>query len=150
MKKLYSNHWSIALLAVAFLTLQWSSTHIHVSGSHNHGGEEHHHKALAHQHHAHHDHDYHPGSLDVAQDLFGDLVSHDSHHDSEAVVELSYDCTTCYSKVLAKPVSLFSPGIMLATGSRLVVGRLHYSSVDVYKKHFHYISPAVRAPPMQA
>lgn len=45
-----SNYALLLLLVAAFLTMQWSTTHIHLAEHHNHDGDHHQHQAEAHAH----------------------------------------------------------------------------------------------------
>ena len=70
----YSKMLFLALL-ISFLSLQWSSAHIHLAEQHDHGGDHHQHEIEAHSHHQ--------------------TLSADSAHsidDSDKLVELDLDC----------------------------------------------------------
>ena len=69
------NKMLFLVLLVSFLSLQWSSAHIHLAEQHNHDGTHHQHEIEAHSHHQ--------------------TLSADSAHsidDSDKLVELDLDC----------------------------------------------------------
>ena len=69
------NKMLFLVLLVSFLSLQWSSAHIHLAEQHNHDGTHHQHEIEAHAHHQ--------------------ALSADSAHstdDSDNLVELDLDC----------------------------------------------------------
>jgi hypothetical protein len=45
-----SNHWLLLFFVLAFLTMQWSTTHIHLATQHHHNGKHHHHTIKTHAH----------------------------------------------------------------------------------------------------
>lgn len=51
-KKITKNFstYTLLLLITAFLTMQWSSTHVHLPEQHNHDGSQHQHQAKLHSH----------------------------------------------------------------------------------------------------
>lgn len=137
------------MLITAFLVLQWSSTHIHLAGQHDHDGAEHQHEVLSHQHQSGSGHI--DALVDVAENTnLGTEFGLDSHVDSSGVVELSHDCTNCYSQAIAKLVSQFPPALLLYTRSRSVPGPAGFYSTDLPYNYLAYSLPAVRAPPVFA
>ena len=83
------------LLIMAFLMLQWSSSHIHLSQQHDHGQGQHDHSV---QLHAHQEGSQHLDAIDVADN---------NHHSGDtAVLELDYNCTCSVTENLAKLPSL--------------------------------------------
>ena len=144
-RKYQFNKLFIFVLTAAFLTLQWSSTHIHLAEHHDHDGGEHQHQVAAHQHQlsAHH--------ADVLDGVFdADLNSDhniESGTGSDNVVELDNDCTTCYSqhvgKVVSAAVELYitcgpEPAFCLAASPH---------ADDPPRGYLHYHTPTLRGPP---
>ncbi len=76
--KIWSNHLLLLLLVTAFLTMQWSSAHIHLSEQHNHDGIHHQHQTKTHAHNVTNQ----TGAIDF------------SHQTSHAdVIDLVYECS---------------------------------------------------------
>lgn len=134
----------LAILITAFLALQWSSTHIHLAAQHDHDGAEHRHEVLSHQHQGV---SHHADALDVAENVDVGL-GHNDHLGSQGVVELNHDCTTCSSQVIAKLVSLFSPGLPTYAESGTMVDRPGFYTFDLPRTALVFRRPAVRAPPV--
>ncbi len=62
MMRLHKNKIWLFVLITAFLTMQWSTAHIHFSEIHDHNGSHHEHYSEV---HAHHSIDHHASILDV-------------------------------------------------------------------------------------
>jgi len=92
MKKLYLNKFLLFSLVAAFLSLQWSSTHIHLAEQHEHDGGQHRHAATAHKHLLT---NHHSDAFDIAASV--DL-------DHSNVVELEHTCTASITKLLKHAV----------------------------------------------
>jgi len=93
------------MLITAFLTMQWSATHIHLAEHHDHDGSHHQHSIEA---HAHQQADHHTDNIDSSHQN-GDL----------SVVELDYEYnipggkiktpTTAIIRVNLLQITLFQP-----------------------------------------
>jgi len=138
MNKLCFNKPLLLSLITAFIFLQWSATHIHLSGEHQHDGDHHQHTATAHQHQfANH----HTDNLDPATDVL-------SHSDTNKVIELEQVCTQFHGKLAAQlafiqPASwdIFEPHVL----SSSLVSSYEFDSYQIYHQ---YTSIRLRAPPV--
>lgn len=76
----------VFIIITAFLSLQFSSAHVHLAAQHEHGDGQHQHTATAHNHQISTHHDV----IDSAyNERTSELVSHETH----TVVELEQFCT---------------------------------------------------------
>ena len=64
--KFRSNKIFLLLLVTAFLTVQWSATHIHLAEHHDHDGSHHQHNIQA---HAHYTTNHHTDSIETAHEI---------------------------------------------------------------------------------
>jgi hypothetical protein len=80
MQRICPNKTLLLFLITAFLTLQWTATHIHLAEHHDHDGNHHQHNIQAHVHYAS---SQHADTLDSAHAT-----------DDYSVVELDNDCTS--------------------------------------------------------
>ena len=89
--KFRHNKMLFLVLLVSFLSLQWSSAHIHLSGQHDHDDSHHQHEIEA---HAHHD----------------SLSSHGAHSidDTDKLVELDLDCNRYHTSKYDSQCIIFS------------------------------------------
>jgi hypothetical protein len=91
----------VFILITAFLSLQWSSAHIHLAAQHEHDGGQHQHAATAHNHQL----TNHRDVIDSASVTHvTELVSHESH----TVVELDQLCTLFHGKHIDQSPVIFS------------------------------------------
>ena len=121
-------------LAIAFLTMQSASAHIHLASSHNHDGADHSHSQIAHSHNVA---SHHVEAFDQNQN---------SH--TNQVVELSHDGIVKYVKWLndleSQTVLVTSPSCCEPT----VVTQSYFDNPFVYRS-FHFRSNVkARAPPI--
>ena len=80
MQRICPNKTLLLFLITAFLTLQWTATHIHLAEHHDHDGNHHQHNIQAHVHYASSHH--------------ADTLDSDHAKDDYSVVELDNDCTS--------------------------------------------------------
>lgn len=131
----------IFILITAFLSLQWSSAHIHLADEHEHSGEQHEHSVTAHDHQlvSHHRDVIDSANMDIA----ADSIAHDNHK----VIELEQLCTLYHGKNLDKsPILLSSIGTFFYQ----VYERKHsFTSVKTlsYNSYLETTSVRLRAPP---
>tara|TARA_B100000446_G_scaffold144900_1_gene138159 strand:- start:44 stop:466 length:423 start_codon:yes stop_codon:yes gene_type:complete len=130
---LTSKIWQL-FLAIAFLTMQTASAHIHLSSTHNHDGVDHSHTQVAHSHNiaSHH------------VDAFAQ--NQDSH--SNQVVELSQDGIVKYAKWLS---DLESQGVLLTSFSCCelkIVTQSYFDKPFRYRSFRFRSNVQARAPPI--
>ena len=82
------NHALLFVLITAFLTMQWTTAHIHLSQNHSHTGSQHHHKVETHGHQLT---DQYVIDYDVDSD-----VSHEVSHAN--IVDIDHKCTLSKSE----------------------------------------------------
>ena len=88
MTTIRDNKFFIFLLITAFLSLQWSSTHIHLAENHDHDGGVHQHEQET------HNHDLAGHHIDVIDTNSDFEISHDDNN----VVELEQVCASSHGK----------------------------------------------------
>lgn len=93
MRKKNNTKALLLLLITAFLSLQWSFTHIHLGQHHNHGDGQHSHSASI---HTHQPVSHHQDVIDVGQ---ADVLP---HTDETPVLELAPDCTCSQVNLVSK------------------------------------------------
>ena len=89
--KFRDNKMLLLVLLVSFLSLQWSTAHIHLAAQHDHDGTHHQHEIEAHSHHQ--------------------SLSSDSSHsidDSDNLVELDLDCNRYATSKYDSQYTVFS------------------------------------------
>lgn len=95
-KLIQSKSIFLVLLSIAFLSMQWSYVHVHLSEHHNHDGSHHQHNVELHSHHA--------GAID-----------HSHSMDDRQGVKIEQECSHSNGSKLAKfsptalPVSYLQP-----------------------------------------
>jgi len=98
------------VLAIAFLSMQWSSAHIHLAQHHDHDGSHHQHASQGHSHSLTQSHTFE--SVTAPSSHHGDAIDVQAHsqadlnHDS--VVEIGEECTLTASLCLDVPLALIS------------------------------------------
>lgn len=126
----------IFILLAAFLSLQWSSAHIHLASQHEHDGDQHQHAATAHNHQlaTHH------------QDII-DFT--DVEHESSSVVELDKLCTIFKAKQVEPepvPVVLAQAEILLSPADSIEVTFYPFKQLS-FNHYLENTSVRLRAPP---
>lgn len=121
-------------LITAFLTMQWSSAHIHLAKHHDHDGNHHKHASQGHLHDlgSHHD-----NAIDVA---------HADDHSN--VVELDHECTSPgFNKLDDLPVAQDR----VSNNFQIIVHRTHVVPTVViqpFSSWLNYSTVRLRAPPL--
>lgn len=82
-------HSLLLVLVTAFLSMQWTTTHIHLAEHHDHDGGHHQHSTETHAHQLANQH--------------SDVIDSSHHND---VVELDHQCTNAKGKYKEKPSAL--------------------------------------------
>jgi hypothetical protein len=123
----------LLFLVTAFLTVQWTTAHIHLAEHHDHDGSHHQHDIQA---HAHHSSDHHADSVD-SSDVTGD-------HD---VVELDHECSSpCWKNLGDQPVASGLPELRLMASSQSS-GVILPEADDNKQSYLTYSTIRLRAPP---
>lgn len=130
----------ILLLITAFLSLQWSSSHIHLAAYHDHDGEHHQHNVTAHNHQL----TKHQDVIDSASDVhINELVSHESH----TVVEIEQLCISVKVKYVDQLAVL---PVLLAADYRLYKNHndlIKFVTSASYNSYLDSSTVLSRAPP---
>lgn len=82
MTKFRLNRTMFFVLVTAFLSMQWSSAHIHLAEHHEHGGSHHQHEVEAHAHQS------------ITQDDNSSSSTHQIDNHNVNVVEIDHQCNT--------------------------------------------------------
>ena len=131
----------VFILITAFLSLQWSSAHIHLAEHHEHDGGQHQHAATTHNHHL----SNHSDVIDsVSITHVTELLLHESH----TVIELEQLCTLFHSKHIDQSpciINLISTLFNQAYGNEPDVKSVTYFSFNSY---LETTSIRLRAPPL--
>ncbi|MDH5387946.1 MAG: hypothetical protein OEY06_05820 [Gammaproteobacteria bacterium] len=94
MTKHQPNYSLLFVLITAFLSMQWSATHIHLSEHHDHDNSQHQHNVAT---HAHLLANHHADSIDSIQ-----------HADNSNVVELDQQCSTATVKKITPSIAIIA------------------------------------------
>lgn len=124
-------------LVTAFLFLQWSAVHVHLSDEHAHDEGLHQHTVTAHQHQLD---SHHPDAIDVNGDSL-------SHADSNKIVELDHACTQVHGKFAQHYASLPPCTWDAATRSGVYLRGAVVPQSDTYQAYHQYTALRLRAPP---
>lgn len=136
MNKLCFNKTLLLTLITAFIFLQWSATHIHLSGEHQHNGDQHQHDVTAHQHQLE---NHHTDNIDLTADTL-------SHSDGNKVVELEQVCTQFHGKIAEDYVITPSAPYIAYQPSASATLFKPYRA-ESYQSYYQYSSIRLRAPP---
>ena len=138
MRKHSFNNPLLYCLVAAFLSLQWSATHIHLAGEHEHDGGQHQHVVTAHQHQLA---SHHPDAIDVASDIL-------SHDDSSKIVELEYICAKFHGSLSELFVVVPSTECHSFKNNISLHSFVALYQQDAYQNYHQYTSNRLRAPPV--
>lgn len=130
----------VFILITAFLSLQWSSAHIHLAAQHEHDGSHHQHSVTTHNHQAATLHDV----IDSASaDDISELVSHESH----TVVDIDQHCTLFHGKHIDQPSIV--PGSTSALFCLTHASKHSFTSITdfSFNSYLETTSIRLRAPP---
>lgn len=134
MTKIRLNQILLLTLVTAFLTLQWSSTHIHLAQHHNHDGDHHQHQIESHSH--------------QSIDNFVDANVLADHNNDFNVVKLDHEVSSQKIEKLEKPFTTVIPPTSLGQLSQTEVDNSVFSELINTKLSYLYQSPSKsRAPP---
>ncbi|MCK4705138.1 MAG: hypothetical protein KAT90_06640 [Gammaproteobacteria bacterium] len=132
MTKHQLNYSLLFALITAFLSMQWSATHIHLSEHHDHDNSQHQHDIEAHAH--------------LLANFHADSIGSLQHADNSNVVELDQQCSTAAVKKI-------TPGIAIIASTKLQQSLSQASSfelTDQLNNKLGYLSHSAarpRAPP---
>lgn len=129
------NNVLLFVLVTAFLTMQWTATHIHLSQKHNHSGSHHQHKVENHNH-------------DLTDKYVIDYAIDESHEVSHAnVVNIDHKYTLSksekqkYTSLAVAPPSYQLPQTFLPTSVKIPV------NLNTKLSYFDRSTVNPRAPP---
>lgn len=129
---LKSKIWQL-FLAIAFLSMQSASAHIHLASSHDHDGHDHSHSQVIHAH-------------DVSSHHVDAFESELESHTSQAV-ELCQDGIVKYGKKLSDLESHAFLVSSFSSNEQSIVPQSYFDNSLVYRR-FHFLSKVqARAPP---
>ena len=129
--KILSNY-ALLLLITAFLTMQWSSTHVHLPEQHSHHGSQHQHLANLHSH-------------SLIDEVNASHVSHEVSHAN--VITFDLECSfQKQQKTNNLPVALISEAPQLVTSLWLISYKFPVP-LDHPLSYFRYSTNHPRAPP---
>jgi len=138
MIKLSFNKPLLVSLITAFLFLQWSSTHIHLTAEHEHDSGKHQHQATTHQHQLT---SHHIDAIDIASNTL-------SHADSHKVVELEHVCTQFHGK-LCEQFTAIPPASWTVFEQKISSKSVVTSyQQNIYQTYHQYTAIRLRAPPL--
>ena len=128
----------MAVMAIAFLSMQWTTTHIHLAESHTHNNPHHQHSSEAHAHYSSH------FSIDARHDH---NTSPSTHSSSLNIVELDHEFNhNSHDKAEKSSATLVESARYIDRSTRLASIQLSISShplpVNIYQ-----ITVPSRAPP---
>ena len=133
MLKIRINKAFFLFVVTAFLTMQWTTAHIHLADHHEHDGSHHQHEIQA---HAHQSMSHHDNVIDV---------SHQSSDDN--VVELDQECSVpCWKTFGDKVFAFVLVYVLLLSSSQQVHAKLTKSN-DARQSYLTYSTIRLRAPP---
>ena len=132
------NHALLFVLITAFLTMQWSTAHIHLSQQHNHTGSQHQHKVETHGH-----------QLTDQYVIDYGVDSDDSHEVSHAnVVDIDHKYTLPKSeKQKYTPLAVVPPSYQLPQ-SFLPISVKIPANLNTKLSYFDRSTVSPRAPPI--
>ena len=127
------NHALLFVLITAFLTMQWTATHIHLSQKHNHSGSHHQHKVENHNH-------------DLTNKYVIDIDSvHEVNHANAVDIDHKYTLSKSekqkYTPLAAAPPSYQLPQSFLPTSVKIPV------NLSTKLSYFDRSTVSPRAPP---
>jgi hypothetical protein len=132
MSKLRINHTFIFALISAFLVMQWSGTHIHLSENHDHDGNQYQHGIDKHAHQS------------VIQHV--DVNDLDENDSALSVVDVDNECNSSIAKKNVQKIAFHTPQFQPLLQIKIV--RLGHSSVYYSKRGLlDRTSVNPRAPP---
>ena len=132
MLKLRINHTFIFALISAFLVMQWSGAHIHLSENHDHDGEQHQHEIDKHAH------------TSVIQHV--DVDNLDQNDSVLTVVDVDNECNSSIAKAKVQKIVFITPQSQPLFQTKLV--SLEHSSINYFKNGLlERTSINPRAPP---
>ncbi len=145
MTKLRPTHSLLFALITAFLTMQWSVTHIHLADHHDHDGSHHQHQIESHAHHGagHHSDGHHSGSH------HSDTI--DSAHpiNDINVVELDHDCNSPNGKIKTPTHALMASYAWQSSWHQ--PNTFHRpTAFNAHAAHLEQSTIQLRAPPLRA
>lgn len=124
----------ISFLITAFLSLQWSAAHIHLSQKHNHHGEEHNHSARIHNH-------------DLSTHLADAIDVTDSLQHDKTTVELKQQCSP-YGVKIYSPVANLQTARLNIVATIFTVQRYNNTrNILSHNRHLQHSIHLSRAPP---
>ncbi len=126
------NKTLLLFLVTAFLTVQWTATHIHLAEHHNHDDNHHQHDLEA---HAHFQTDHQIDSID----------SEEKANDSN-VVELDHKCSLPIAKKITPTIAVITSVNLQFPSLQLVSFKLP-GFVDHKSSYFYRSTVSPRAPP---
>ena len=126
------NKTLLLFLVTAFLTVQWTATHIHLAENHNHDDNHHQHDLEA---HAHFLTDHHAGSIDSEEKT-----------DHINVIELDYKSRLPIAKKITSIIAVIASVNLKLPSFQLVSFKLPVF-VDDKSGHFDRSTVSPRAPP---
>lgn len=133
MTKYRLKHSFLFSLVIAFLAMQWTTTHIHLAEHHDHNGKHHNHSAKVHVH----------KSIDDSVNE----IDFSTHSDGLSTVELDYEFNITKTEKLDKtPVSVLLRRVPYFTINRPII--IEYTEDSESRLSFYYhLTPTPRAPP---
>ena len=133
MTKIRLNHTFILVLITAFLSMQWSTAHLHLAEHHDHEGSHHQHNIEIHAHH----------SITHNTDTFD--VSHQATDNN--VVKLDIECSTSHRTKQEKPsTAVIAPTFQQASLFQALSVELRVV-VKTKLSPLYYSTFNIRAPP---
>ena len=131
--------WLFGLI-VAFLTAQWSTTHIHLAADHEHDGSHHQHTIEVHEHGLA---GHHPDAIDTAHDASHTLGGPD-------IVELDQEYNSSWGKKLDDSLDLvLTSSSNVDWNARSVAVRIP-RAIPARLTYTDYSTVRLRAPPQHA
>ena len=136
--KFWSSNALLFVLITAFITMQWSTSHIHLAEQHSHQGNHHQHQIQAHAHHLSLT-EQHPAAIDF---------SHDQSHTN--IIDVDHEYSFSKREKQKKPSTIIITSIFPSLQSTLPNRIKIPTSINNQLSYLTNSSLKIRAPPSLA